>query len=103
MACRTAFGNVICPLLEILLLNILLSLPSYLTYRQDCVACYQPEPHPCVYAMAQNNVRLRVRIKSVVLTIPLPLPRFWLVALAGLGEAVDFDGEVPDSWAGTTV
>jgi hypothetical protein len=56
-----------------------------------------------LYAMARDDARLRARIKSIVLTVPLPLPRFWLAALAGLGEAVDFDCEVPDYWAATTV
>ena len=56
-----------------------------------------------LYALARDDARLRARIRSIVLTVPLPLPRFWLAALAGLGEAVDFDCEVPDYWAATTV
>jgi hypothetical protein len=30
-----------------------------------------------------------------VLTIPTPLPRFWLAALASLGEPVDLSARVP--------
>jgi hypothetical protein len=56
-----------------------------------------------LYAMARDDARLRARIKSIVLTVPLPLPRFWLAAMAGLGEVVDFDCEVPNYWAATTV
>jgi hypothetical protein len=35
-------------------------------------------------------------IKHVVLTVPTPLPRFWLAALASLGEPVDLSASVPD-------
>jgi hypothetical protein len=31
-----------------------------------------------------------------VLTVPTPLPRFWLTALASLGQAVDLGADVPD-------
>ena len=31
-----------------------------------------------------------------LLTVPVPLPRFWLAALASLGEPVDLGAEVPD-------
>jgi hypothetical protein len=56
-----------------------------------------------LYAAAAGDANLRRRIKRVVLEVPTPLPRFWLAALASLGEAVDFDAEVPDYFAGTGV
>jgi len=54
-----------------------------------------------LYALARDDVHLRARIHRVVLTVPLPLPRFWLAALASLGEPVDFDAPVPDYYAAT--
>jgi hypothetical protein len=30
------------------------------------------------------------------MTVPAPLPRFWVAALASLGEAVDLAADVPD-------
>lgn len=56
-----------------------------------------------LYGLARTDPLLRARIKRLVLTVPLPLPRFWLAALASLGEAVDLDAEVPDYYAQTTV
>lgn len=56
-----------------------------------------------LYAAARRDPGLRRRIQRLVLTVPLPLPRFWLAALASLGEAVDFDADVPDYHAGTSV
>jgi hypothetical protein len=49
-----------------------------------------------LYARARADAGLRRRITRVVLTVPVPLPRFWLAALASLGEAVDLAAEVPD-------
>ena len=49
-----------------------------------------------LYQLAKTDARLRSRIKRVVLTVPLPLPRFWLAALASLGEPVDWNAPVPD-------
>lgn len=49
-----------------------------------------------LYRMARTDARLRARIKRIVLTVPLPLPRFWLAALASLGESVDWSAPVPD-------
>lgn len=51
-----------------------------------------------LYARAGADAGLRQRIRRVVLTVPVPLPRFWLAALASLGEAVDLAAEVPDSY-----
>src|SRR5437016_1585739 len=45
---------------------------------------------------AKSDVRLRQRIARIVLTVPTPLPRFWLAALASLGESVDLGAPVPD-------
>lgn len=56
-----------------------------------------------LYSMARTDPRLRARIKRIVLTVPQPLPRFWLAALASLGESVDFDAEVPDYFDRTAV
>jgi hypothetical protein len=52
-----------------------------------------------LYRLARSDTCLRARIKSIVLSVPLPLPRFWLAALASLGEPVDFDAPVPDYYA----
>jgi hypothetical protein len=49
-----------------------------------------------LYRLAAADPRLRARIKQVVLTVPLPLPRFWLAALASLGEPVDLTTPVPE-------
>ena len=49
-----------------------------------------------IYACARADAGLRQRIKRIVLTVPVPLPRFWLAALASLGEAVNL-GAAPSS------
>ena len=56
-----------------------------------------------LYHLARSDARLRARIKRIVLTVPLPLPRFWLAALASLGEPVDVGAQVPDYYERTTV
>jgi len=43
---------------------------------------------------AKSDARLRQRIARSVLTVPTP--RFWLAALASLGECVDIGAQVPD-------
>ena len=48
-----------------------------------------------LYRLAQGDRDLRARIHRIVLTVPVPLPRFWLAALASLGERVDFAAELP--------
>ena len=49
-----------------------------------------------LYRLAREDARLRGRIKRIVLTVPVALPRFWLAALASLGEAVDLGAEIPE-------
>jgi hypothetical protein len=49
-----------------------------------------------LFQRARTDPRLRARIKHVVLTVPMPLPRFWLAALASLGESLDLSVPVPD-------
>jgi len=49
-----------------------------------------------VYRRAKSDAQLRQRIVRIVLTVPTPLPRFWLAALASLGECVDLGAPVPD-------
>lgn len=56
-----------------------------------------------LYAAAKSDARLRARIRRVVLEVPTPLPRFWLAALASLGEAVDLDAPLPDYYAATAI
>lgn len=56
-----------------------------------------------LYRLARGDARLRERIHRLVLTVALPLPHLWLAALAGLGEAVDFDVSVPDYYESTGV
>ncbi len=56
-----------------------------------------------LYQLAGHDARLRQRIKRIVLTVPVSLPRFWLAALASLGEPVDLGADVPDYYERTTV
>lgn len=49
-----------------------------------------------LYALAGNDPELRARIVRLVHRVPLPLPHFWLAAMAGLGQRVDFDAPVPE-------
>jgi hypothetical protein len=53
--------------------------------------------------MAAADARLRARIERIALTVPVVLPRFWLAALASLGEPVDLGAEVPDYYDSTAV
>lgn len=54
-----------------------------------------------LYALARDDSRLRARIHRIVLAVPLPLPRFWLAALASLGEEVDLAAPVPPYYEST--
>ncbi|MDO8793711.1 MAG: hypothetical protein Q7J25_03730 [Vicinamibacterales bacterium] len=54
-----------------------------------------------LYRLARTDAGLRVRIKRTALTVPVPLPRFWLAALASLGEVVDLGAPVPDYYQHT--
>lgn len=56
-----------------------------------------------LYRLARNDRQLRARIARIVTTVPTPLPRFWLAALAALGEAVDVAAPVPDYYHGTAL
>ena len=56
-----------------------------------------------LYRLAHADADLRARIRRLVLTVPLPLPHFWLAALAGLGDPVDFDAPVPDYYDATAI
>jgi hypothetical protein len=56
-----------------------------------------------LYRLARADAQLRARIRRLVLMVPLPLPHFWLAALAGLGEPVDFDAPVPDYYDATAI
>jgi hypothetical protein len=48
-----------------------------------------------LYALAREDAALRRRIARIVTTVPVALPRFWLAALASLGEAVNLGAGVP--------
>jgi hypothetical protein len=54
-----------------------------------------------LYRLAKQEPELRKRITRIVLTVPLPLPRFWLAALAALGEPVDLGAKLPEYDAGS--
>jgi hypothetical protein len=54
-----------------------------------------------LYHLSRTDPVLRGRITRIVLTVPLPLPRFWLAALADLGEPVDVASVVPDYYEQT--
>lgn len=36
------------------------------------------------------------RLLAIVRRVPLPYPRFWLAALASLGEAIDWAAVLPE-------
>ena len=48
-----------------------------------------------LYRLASTDAALRHRILGVVRRVPLPYPAFWLAALAGLGEDMDWSAPVP--------
>jgi hypothetical protein len=54
-----------------------------------------------LYALAAEDPALRRRIHQVIQRVPLPYPRFWLAALASLGESVDLGQELPRDEPGT--
>jgi hypothetical protein len=54
-----------------------------------------------LYRAAREDAELRRRIARVVERVPLPLPRFWLAALASLGERVDWSAPVSGYGAGS--
>lgn len=56
-----------------------------------------------LYALSRVDPVLRRRIVRIILTVPLPLPRFWLAALADLGEPVDVAAAVPDYYEKTAL
>lgn len=49
-----------------------------------------------LYALASTDGMLRRRILQVVQRVPLPYPHFWLAALNGLGEAIDWTAPLPN-------
>ncbi len=48
-----------------------------------------------LYALARTDPALRRRILGVVCRVPLPFPRFWLAAMADLGEELDLGMALP--------
>lgn len=48
-----------------------------------------------LYRLAKGDPELRGRMVRIIHRVPLPLPRFWLAALASLGEPVDLDAPLP--------
>jgi hypothetical protein len=48
-----------------------------------------------LYRLAREDAALRNRILGIVRRVPLPFPRFWLAALATLGETVDWGMGLP--------
>jgi len=48
-----------------------------------------------LYRLAAGDARLRRRILDVVHRVALPYPAFWLAALSGLGETVDWTLPLP--------
>ncbi|MBA2320629.1 MAG: hypothetical protein H0V89_05675 [Deltaproteobacteria bacterium] len=48
-----------------------------------------------LYALAAEDAALRARIHSVIQRVPLWNGRFWLAALASLGDAVDLGESLP--------
>ena len=56
-----------------------------------------------LYRMAKADGQLRARIKRIILTVPVSLPRFWLAALASLGEPIDWKATLPDYFESSAV
>jgi hypothetical protein len=56
-----------------------------------------------LYRLAREDGDLRRRIVQIARTVPLPLPRFWLAALAGLGEDVDLGAPLPRYYESTSI
>jgi hypothetical protein len=48
-----------------------------------------------LYQLAKGDPDLRGRLVKIIHRVPLPLPRFWLAALAALGEEVDLSAPLP--------
>jgi hypothetical protein len=48
-----------------------------------------------LYARAAADPALRRRLLALIRRVPLPYPAFWLAALAGLGEDVDWTLPLP--------
>ncbi len=48
-----------------------------------------------LYRLASADAGLRRRILGVIHRVALPLPRFWLAALASLGETIDWTVPLP--------
>jgi hypothetical protein len=49
-----------------------------------------------LYRLARGDPGLRRRMHRVILRAPIALGRFWLSALASLGEPVDLGAELPE-------
>ena len=49
-----------------------------------------------LYRLASLDPELRRRILAVVGRVPLPYPGFWLAALEGLGQPVDWKRPLPE-------
>ena len=56
-----------------------------------------------LYRLARADAQLRKRIKRIVLNVPLTMPRFWLAALASLGEPVDWNAPIRDYFESTAL
>jgi hypothetical protein len=48
-----------------------------------------------LYALAATDPALRRRIVAIVGRVALPYPRFWLAAMASLGETIDWESALP--------
>jgi hypothetical protein len=48
-----------------------------------------------LHHFAAADEALRRRILAIVRRVPLPYPGFWLAALAGLGEPIDWTVPLP--------
>jgi len=56
-----------------------------------------------LYRLARTDRELCDRIHRLATTVPVSLPRFWLAALASLGETVDLGAPVPDYYEATAI
>jgi hypothetical protein len=48
-----------------------------------------------LYQLAAVDETLRRRILGIVHRVPLPFPAFWLAALSGMGEPIDWTVPLP--------
>lgn len=49
-----------------------------------------------LYQLASRDERLRRRMHAILYRVPIAYPGFWLAALQGLGEPIDWSRKLPE-------